>query len=354
MKNSSKKIKQINVAQAAGVGRSTVSMILSGKEDKFSWDVIKRVKKADIELGYSQTRKRKPLSKKKNNATDLIYCIKRKDLDSAHLPEFYTKIAFLLEKAFSKLGKSLILKNIDDAKELRNYIDTRPDTIGGVILHGHFSRDEISLIEAKSLTLSIFIKTDKNSDLPLIELDNENATFNILSYLSSLGHKKVAYLGAVPRVNVSEQRLNGFLLAVRKLGLEEALPFEEINKDMKSFLQAEQYAELFLDLYEKAETKPTAVVCATSAMASFLIEKAKKRNIRVPEDLNVTGFDNLTVSIESPMKLTSISTPVEKICDMAANLILAAEKGVEIKGMTLRIPCDKITPGDSTKRVAQK
>jgi LacI family transcriptional regulator, galactose operon repressor len=345
----SEKVKQIDIAQAIGVGRSTVSMILNGQEHKFSKELTERVRQTAFELGYTQ--QARSSKKTENTATDVIYCIKRKDLDSDHLPEFYTNIAFSLEKIFSRHGKTLILKNVDDVEELRDYIESRSDPIGGIILHGEFLSEKIALLRPDLPAVSILFRADWNSSAPLIELDNEGGVFSIASYLSSLGHDKVAYMGVIPRLCVFEQRLNGFLLAVRKLGLNEVIPFEEINKDMNSFFQAEQYAKLFFDCYEKAKTKPSAVICATSTMANCLINEAEKRDIQIPEDLSVTGFDDLTVSRQSSLQLTTIKTPINAICETAASLIVAAKKGVDIKGMTLKIPCATIVPGQSTSKI---
>ncbi len=351
---SQRKTKQIDIARAAGVGRSTVSMILSGQETRFSPEIIKKVKQADLDLGYSLKKKQKvSLKKKKAKPTDIIYCIKRKDLSISNLPEFYTKIAFLLEEVFSKHGKTLILKNISDMTELLDYVDSRTESVAGVILHGGFSNESIALIRNDLPAVSILVRESGNYNLPLIELDNEDGMFKIASYLLGLGHVKVAYMGVVPGLRVFEQRLNGFLLAVRKLGMDEVIPYEEINKNMTTFFQAEEYARLFFDYYEKATIKPTAVMCGTSAMAAFLIKEAEKRNIQVPDDLSVTGFDDLTISMKPPKKLTTISTPIDKVCKMSAALIELAGKGIEINGMLLRIPCEQVVGGDTTSKVRE-
>jgi LacI family transcriptional regulator len=340
-------VKQDDVAKRARVGKSTVSMILNGHGKRFSDEVVARVLTADRELGYSAGKftGRQQVEPPASTPADVIYCIKTSHSATA-LPPLYAELAFALERSLRRTDQELIIKTVREADELTQTLSRRQAGVAGVICHGAFNDDELAAIPDE-IPGVLLLPHSPCSRYPVLELDNQEGAFRLVEHLADLGHSRFVFHGYAPESKHSFDRLNGFLLALRKRGLTESIPFEKIAAAAAGKTQDES-AAMLLDLIQETSPTPTAVVCATSQVASSFVLKSLERNLKIPEDLSVTGFNNLLIGAPAPLDLTCLNIPVERLAEQAVKIMTAARRGLIIDDLAMRIGCGLIIPGQTS------
>lgn len=137
-----------------------------------------------------------------------------------------------------------------------------------------------------------------------IEINNKQAAFEAVSYLIKQGHTKIATITGNLSAQSAQMRLEGYKEALAK----HKIVFNEKYVKHGEFLRtpARQAAERLLSLKEK----PTAIFAASDVMALEVIDVAKKKKMKVPQDLSVIGFDDNPINIHSSVALATVSQPL--------------------------------------------
>jgi LacI family transcriptional regulator len=143
-------------------------------------------------------------------------------------------------------------------------------------------------------------------------------------HLLSLGHRRIAYLGGPPTSGCTQARMNGFRGAMEAAGL-------PVPKDyiwLREFLYDDGLAggaEL-LDLAEP----PTAIFAGSDEVALGVMEAARARGLRVPEDLSIVGFDDTQVARLASPPLTTVRQPLREMGAVALRTALQLAAGEQI------------------------
>ncbi|WP_230206496.1 LacI family DNA-binding transcriptional regulator [Microbacterium gorillae] len=136
-------------------------------------------------------------------------------------------------------------------------------------------------------------------------------------HLIGLGHRRIAYLGGHERAECNQARLHGYLAALMSAEIPSTADYirSGSNFDRTTGLAG---ARAVLDLPEP----PTAIFAASDTIAIGVLEEARARGIRVPEDLSIVGFDGTSVAEQSLPPLTSVAQPLQDIGAMALRTLL--------------------------------
>ena len=147
--------------------------------------------------------------------------------------------------------------------------------------------------------------------------DDEDGSRQVTRHLVSLGHKNIAYLGNEQSGRTTMDRLSGFQHALLEAGLSvrEEHIFHVQGGDPA--LGAESVA-----YFQRLQVRPTAIVCFNDTLAIGVLKGCEQAGIRVPEDISVTGFDNITYSAFTCPALTTFDQPKYSIGEEAARLLL--------------------------------
>lgn len=336
------KIRQSDIADRAGVARSTVSMILNGRGASFSPDVVERVLRVDRELKYSAGKYRYAKGAE-NRRGDFLYCV-RQPMGPAELPPFYYQMAFRIERAAAAKKRGLIIRNVRDPEELRETLEARGERIDGAVLHGLSPRQTRFLPDA--LPRVYFLPHFFGENETVVELDNVVGAFALTRHLRDLGHKRLVFWGYAADSKHAEDRLNGFLLGVRKLGLTEVFPYEELNEGNSNTGEADaaKNAALLKRIFQDPNG-PTAVVCATSSRAASLVRDALSAGIDIPGRLSVTGFNDYPTRVDAPLPLTCVRVPMDTLAEQTVELLEALTLDPALRGVRLIAPCETVIPG---------
>ena len=116
------------------------------------------------------------------------------------------------------------------------------------------------------------------------------AAFNAVNYLQELGHKRIGCIAGPEEMPLCHYRLQGYVQALRRTGV--TVDPHYIARGNFSFEAGGQALEKLLALPEP----PTAVFCHSDVMALGALSYAKRRGLRIPKDLSIIGFDNISLS----------------------------------------------------------
>ncbi len=298
-----------DVAKVAGVSYATVSRALSGSPE-VGESTRKRVVRICEEMGYTPNAVARSMVMKRTNIIGLI-------VTSIDNP-FMSEMTAHLEIYARKCGYNLMVCNssydLGLEKEVFSLLMGRQ--VDGIILIpvGNESYDSL-----KGLTVqvpTVFIG-ENMIDLPenYVSVDNTTGMQKATEYLYSLGHRRILYLGARDNSMTHKLRLDGYLNACEKLGVE---PNVIRNSSTRSSTDV-GYA-LAKAHFEAPHTE-TAILCAADTLAIGVIQAAYEKGIRIPDDLSLMGFDNISFSALPPIDLTTVNQPKRELAVAALDML---------------------------------
>lgn len=136
----------------------------------------------------------------------------------------------------------------------------------------------------------------------MVSADNMRAMINLFSYIYNLGHRKIGFLSPTLEHSSFYERYEGYRLGLHKHGL----PFREdyvVFTPMTPSLDSVKAAL-------KIKDRPTAFICANDFIAMELMEVAEESGISIPEELSITGFDDVEGAslCKPPLTTVRVST----------------------------------------------
>ncbi len=156
-----------------------------------------------------------------------------------------------------------------------------------------------------------------------ISLDNYSGALEMGRHLLGLGHRGIATIRG-PLGNVdAEERLRGFLAAFE----EAEVPFNESLVIQGDFTESSGF--LCAELLLKHRPRPTAVFAANDCMAIGLISALRDAGLRVPQDLAVTGFDDIAIAHYMSPPLTTVRVDAYELGDRAVRQLVPLARGTK-------------------------
>lgn len=230
-----------------------------------------------------------------------------------------------IEKVLSENGFSLILKNTanDISKESNILKDILSNNIGGLIVEPTKSSlisDNVNYYRAldKLNIPYVFIHSvySQLRDKPAIILDDSEGIYKAVSHLARLGLKDIVGI-------FKADDLQGIS---RHKGYTKALSEYEINYNPDNVIwfhtedMSSKPTELLSIILE--DRIPDAVVCYNDQIAQDIYELLSSKDLKIPDDISITGFDDSYIATNCPVKLTTLSHPKELLGETAASVLL--------------------------------
>jgi DNA-binding LacI/PurR family transcriptional regulator len=307
-----------DVAQGAQVSQSTVSRILSGAPPAvaISPATRERVLATAERLRYRPN----PLARGLRGApTMLIGAIVRDVTD----PFFATAIDALSRHA-RRRGYSVVLgharERAAEALALAAVLEARQ--CDAIVLLGDVGDEPPLLADLAGTDIPVIElwQGSAGRGFPVIAVDNARGMHALLAHLSGLGHERVAFVGDPAKADVRERQA----------------AFGERFDDVVAVRNTPQDGAAALDTLLARGQPPTAVAAATDLLAFGILHRAAARGLRVPDDLSVTGFDDIPLAASAVPALTTMRMPVDAMAQAAVERVTVAP-GAADAGEALRI-----------------
>lgn len=330
-----KKVSVKEIAEMAGTSVATVSRVIN-KTGRFSKETEKRVKDIIAEYGYQPNQLARGL---RVNHTQVIGILVP-DITN----EFFASITKEVQKyLLSKNYMTLICstnENVMEAKEqLRMLLSQK---VGGIIYIG-----------GEDITESIHIPTvyidrdpkdmertgmqDSEESYVMIECDNVNGGYLAGQELAKKGARKIAYVCYGETLSTIKRRIHGFKKALSEYGIEMD-PAYEISVPEVSLEEGSRAVQYIMEKLGGAD----GIFFMTDMLAVGGLGYLVSNHIKVPEQVKIVGFDDISMSRIIYPKLTTIHQSVEEYGRLAAERIVDMINGKEIEIQRQKIPVELI------------
>ena len=307
-----------DVARLAGVSIKTVSRVVN-REPNVRESTREKVQRAIAELNYQPNLSARSLASQKSHLIALVY----DDPSAYDVPSFGYVIRMQqgMLQACRTANYGLLIdpcnyRNTDVGLELKELIEkTRPD---GIVLAAPLSNMP-GIVEAITATGAPLVRLSpgtRNGDEFSVITNDREVSAEMTRYLASLGHTRIAFIEGDPNHKAVALRCSGFKDGMKQSGLE--VSAELIAEGDNSINSGERAAEKLLNLDEP----PTAVFAANDEMAAGVIRVAYRRNIDVPGQLSVAGFDDSALAQQIYPSLTTIRQPLAAMAERAAMALI--------------------------------
>lgn len=238
-----------------------------------------------------------------------------------------------IDRVLTENGYSIILKNTGNSRknEAKCLEDILTKNIDGLIIE-----PSKSLIYCKHMKLYetldrmgipyVFIQGSypQMKDKPTVLMDDVKGGYLVTKHLIDTGHKHIVGVFKADDVQ-GEERHKGYCKALQEAGVmydpNYVIWFHTEDRDIKPAAAIEMLIQ--------NKTKLDAVVCYNDQIAYEIMRVFTEKNIQVPKDISITGYDNSIISHSGSLKLTTITHPQDKLGEMAAELLLEKINGIQ-------------------------
>ena len=323
-----------DVAKIANLSVATVSRYLN-KNGYVSKKSSERIEQAIQKLDYKPSSVARSLSKKQSNIIGLIV----PDIKNPYFPE----LARAVEDMAWSYGYTVVLCNSDDQmeKELL-YVDRLSQTyVAGLIV-------TTSLVDP-SVYLSIntpIVALDRVIDatVPTVATDNQKGARLGAEYLLTNGAEKLLCIRGPEGLITADDRLTGFLEATEKQGLDPII----ITTSFDFKVAAEAIEQTLVK-----HPQINGIFASSDTLAIAALHIVHKLGKRVPEDMQIVGFDGIALGEMVSPPLTTVGQDLYKMGAAAAIMLIEQIEGKEMKQTVLTIDPQLIVRGTTRKEAAK-
>ncbi|WP_344751658.1 LacI family DNA-binding transcriptional regulator [Gryllotalpicola koreensis] len=302
------------IAVATGVSVSTVSRYLRGQL-ALRPETEARLLDAAEKLGYHQAAERsasRPNRRPRQGTIGLV------------LPElrntYFGVAADEIVRAAESHGLAVVIAStLLHSRHQEDYVELLGGLgVSGLIYSGNsISNPALSVLARSEIPIVVFdehVENVPNADEVLI--DDYSGGFQATALLTSLGHRRIAFVGGPPELLSVRRRGDGWADALRQAGVD---PAQQLSLPGDYTLDFGSAAVSYL---LSAAERPTAVFAASDVVALGLLSAARSLGVRIPEELSIVGYDDIPQSALVTPRLTTVRTPLNQMADTAVSLLV--------------------------------
>lgn len=320
----------IDVAKEAGVSRTTVSNVFSGK-DKCSEETRLAVLAAAKKLGYKPNLAARSLI---TNQSRLIGMILPSYVDTNTLTNspFYN---IIMDSVYSVLRNEayydLIIFSVPYKERLiqvSEWIDAR--NVDGILALGEYDQNFLRDLNSKAIPVVLIDNYSRGSyaNFSYINSDDETGGYLATQHLIARGHKKIALCAVDIPSPLMQKRYEGYRHAMKEAGLKEYL-FDKTGSPFDAGLQLAE--TLTAQQFE-------AAFCAEDMMAVGILHGMLRKGVQVGKDFGLVGFDNIQIGQQVFPELTTIDQSIFEKGETATKTLLKILKKKTALGSRLILP----------------
>ncbi|MGO4750724.1 LacI family DNA-binding transcriptional regulator [Streptomyces sp. 2MCAF27] len=321
MATDSKRVTLAKIAESAGVSTATVSKVINGRPD-VSQQTRELVQDLLRRYGYGA-----------NRAGPRVHATVELFLGMGQFSVFTAEILRGVVDAAGLEGVSVVVSRRAEYDPYSDPTSWARDLVAA-------GRRAVIASTATPLTAPIvdalrqvrmplvLIDSESRPDASVVSVGSTNFTggHSAAEHLLALGHRRIAYLGGRQDLACVQARLHGLRSAMEEAGVLVGGLLVGYSKSFATTEGIEQGGRLLA-----ADPAPTAVFAASDTLAVGVIEAARRRGLRVPEDLSVVGFDDTLLAQQMSPPLTTVRQPIPEMGALALRTALRLGAGEAIE-----------------------
>ncbi len=309
------KISMKDIAAELGISKNAVSLAL-GNKPGVSQELRERVFEVAARLGY-----RGHLDGKASDARKLLILTPEFNVQDRY---FYADVYMGIQKQAQVTGHFTMLAGLTEQMIASRTLPEalREFDFNGILTVGVIPHDYLSVIFERRIPV---IAVDNfYDDIPVntVVTANEEGAFSVTRHLIDLGHRQIGYIAPIEKSASFFERYEGFMKAMiyaklpteRSLSILEPWPLESLGKNQEEIRAGLKAMKRF----------PTAFVCGNDEIALAVINILRtEHGLRVPQDVSVTGFDDIDAARIFSPALTTYRVPRAQLGQEAVRFLLA-------------------------------
>ena len=302
-----------DVAALAGVSKATVSKSLGDGNYSIAEDTQRRIAAAVEELDFQPNAIARDLKRRRTQTVGVIVA-------SVENP-VYAELIAGVDQVLGSSEYTLIFGSSEGsaAKEAKVVRSMRQRQVDGIVMASVTMQDrEVGQLASSGLDVVLASRNVLSNSVDTVVVDNLSGARQAVEHIAGHGHHRVAHIAGPQNVVPFAQRRQAYADMVAAGALDDdgdLLVLADASTQEAGAAAVDQ----LLDLAEP----PTAVFVGGDGMALGVLEACDRRGVRIPEDLAVVSFDNISVARMPGVGLTTVDSKAREIGRLAARQLLA-------------------------------
>ncbi len=332
--NNNKRVRLKDIAEVTGLTVNSVSRALRDA-DNISDATKERVRRVAKELGYIPNQQAQALRNVRIKVIAVVY-------DNIINP-YYSAVTGNIDSLLSKRGYRPMVF-FDHNKEGTLSVDTAREIISfglsGVISFLTPSPEVVELFEMHGVPLVILGRNANDLGVDSV-LANDYRGGKLAGYrLVDTGGKNFVYFGVEEAISINKNRLTGYQKALHNNEADiKHIIFNDHQRPVQDILEELLAKDPHID----------SIFCFNDLIAFEVIDYLMKKDIKVPEQISVVGFDNLQHEVNYPLRLSTIDNGKEETAQIAIELLFEKMQNPELNEIVCRIVDVTFIEGVTTK-----
>lgn len=300
-----------DVALAADVSTATISRSIN-EPHKVAKNTRERIEKVIRELGFTPNFGGKVLATNRSNTVGAIIPTMDNSMFASGLQAF--------QEALAAAGIITLVSSsgYDSDHELRQIRSLVAHGADGLLLIGASRPQETTdFLALRNIPYVITWSFDIDQSRLFAGFDNRKAAYEMTRKVLEYGHRRIDMIAGYSAGNDrASARVQGVRQALSDFGSDAAL--RQVIETDYSLEQGGNALELLL----RSSDAPTAIVCGNDVLAVGAMLRAQKIGVKVPDDISITGFDDINLAMAVTPPLTTVRVPQKRMGKLAASLLM--------------------------------
>lgn len=300
------------ISRITGFSPATVSNALNNKRS-VSEETARIIREAAKSMGYRQG----------SGLNAITFVLARKNGKIIDESTFHPAVIEGVERQASRheMSTSFVSLDFSDLDAVRPQVDAiMDDPEAAVVLLGtELGEDDFELFHDRPAHIIVLDSWSDRFDFDAVVMANEESALRATNHLISSGHRNIGYLAGDFRIQNFKARERGFHQALEEAGLQSdpawrvplGTTLESAYEDMAAWLKSSRPAEL-----------PTAFFADNDVLAVGAMRALFEAGVRVPEDVSIIGFDDLSIGAFSNPPLTTVHVLKHEVGEIAVRRLI--------------------------------
>ena len=303
-----------DVAKLAGVSPSTVSRVMNGTA-RVDDEKRQKVERAILETGFKPNEVARSLYKRSSKIIGILV--------PNIINPFFNELAGAVEEECDRRGYRLTLCNSNDdlEKEKRNLSLLERMNADGVILMTNMDEIHKEVGNCRIPVVMIDRQIEGGKEIACIQSNHYQGGRMSMEHLLECGCRHIVQMSGPLHLSSARKRHQGYLDVCGERGIEPAC-----IEGNYSFESGTEMAERLLEKYPDTD----GIIAANDMVAISVYKELHRKGIRVPEDIQLIGFDNISLSSLFTPEITTIAQPIKRMGQDAVRMLTEYVAGAQI------------------------
>ena len=309
-----KRVSIKDIAELTGVTHPTVSRALRG-QGRMSDATRARIVAVAEEMGYTPSLIGRGLVNQRSDSVGLVM--------TNFADPFHSEIAQGIEEEALRHGYSIFLASttVDPQREMEVVRSFQGRQVDGIIVSsGRVGNQYADILQESGIPIVLINTHAEGDNIHTIVHDDREGATQITRHLLACGYQRIAFLGNQRAGKVQVERRRGWEMAMREAGLEPNLVVMGPNGRLQGGALAGH--TLLALAAEEWGGLPEAIFCYNDTMAIGAVSTLRQAGIRAPEQIGITGFDDIDMAAYMDPPLTTWRQPRREMGITAMRLML--------------------------------